>query len=94
MKAFRWAVMALLLLALLPMPHNYYLVLRLAVTIYSVLEIFYAYETGRNDLMAMFVVVAILYNPIIKIGFEREVWSFVNVGLAAIIFLKRKELKP
>lgn len=94
MTIFRWTVIALLVLALLPMPYNFYFILRIAVTIYCAIEAYYAYERKKTALAVVFIVVVILYNPIIRMNFPKEIWTLLNAGFAATLFLARKKLKP
>ena len=80
-----WLGLAVLLLAAVgPWPYGFYMLLRLAVCAGSV---FVALRLGSTTpLMWAFVVLAILYNPIFRVSFEREVWSIINV-VSSIPFL-------
>lgn len=94
MTIFRWTVIALLILALLPMPYDFYFILRIAVTIYCAIEAYDAYQRNKTALAVVFIILALLYNPIIRMNFPREIWTLLNAGLATTLFLMRKKLKP
>ncbi|MEI6519750.1 MAG: DUF6804 family protein [bacterium] len=76
-------------------PYGYYNLLRLiccAVFLYLSVS---AYNRKDNNWIWVFGVMAILYNPFIKIYLNREMWSIVNiitifVTLASIFLLKLK----
>ncbi len=94
MTVFRAVVIILLALAALPMPIGYYAIVRIAVTSYCVVEAIYAYEQRRTALTVAFIIVAILFNPIIKVGFPKEICAVIDLALAGFLFVKRNQLKP
>lgn len=72
----------LLLIAVLPMPYGYYLFMRIAITIVAGIMAYNLFKTTKKLLCSIFVVVAILYNPIIVIHFEKAIWSPINIFTA------------
>ena len=74
-------VAIMLLLALFDMPYNYYTVLRFAVFIVSMVVIYTALPLEKHWLTIVFSLIAILFNPFIKISFDREVWALVDVAV-------------
>ncbi len=78
---------ALLLLALLPWPYGYYTFLRLAV--FSV-SAWFAYEQWKLDgavskWVVALGVLALLYNPLLPIDLNREIWGVLNIASATIL---------
>jgi hypothetical protein len=76
-----------LLLAFAQWPYAYYQLLRWAVCGLAVFSAFEAHEKQRNLWLWAFVVLAILFNPIIPIHFTREVWQVLDVGAAVVLFV-------
>ena len=74
----------LLLLALLPLPYGYYILLRFAVCFGVLRELFIAPSNNTDTTFILFVI-AILYNPIIKMPLGKPIWTIVNI-LTVIYF--------
>lgn len=80
-------VSVMLLWALYPEnPYGYYVLLRIvSFGIFAYLA-FLAYEARSTNLAWLLGFVAVVYNPVIRVHFPREIWSAVNVvtiGVAA-----------
>lgn len=80
-----WLGLAMVLLvAVGPWPYGFYMLLRLLVCAGS---IFVALKLGNTSpLTWTFVVLAIIYNPVFRISFEREFWTIINL-VSAVPFL-------
>ena len=84
----------LFLICLLDMPYGYYQLVRfLALLGFSIL----AYDASREENkteMIIYIGLAILFQPIVKISLGREIWNVVDVivalGLIASLFVKPK----
>lgn len=75
------ACCALLLLAFAELPYGYYTFLRLILCAWGVifgLKWFQTKPGGWASLLCL--LVAILYNPVFKVHFEREEWQWINGG--------------
>jgi len=86
----------LFFLCLLDMPYGYYMLVRvLAMTGFSILA-YYMHKEERDLEMIIYICLAILFQPIVKIPLGRVLWNIVDVivGLGLIIsifFEKSKE---
>jgi hypothetical protein len=78
-----FAASILLALAVLPLPYGYYRFLRLAVTAAACVLAYYSQQKGKEVWMLAFVAAALLFNPVIRVPLEREVWAIFNVIFAA-----------
>lgn len=83
----------LLLVCLLDMPYGYYQLVRfIALISFSILA-FDSNSKGNNKEVIIFVSLAILFQPLIKIALGREIWNVVDlvvgVGLITNIFLRK-----
>ena len=79
------AVVVLSLIALLPMPYGYYTILRICVSICGGLTAYIYFNAGRRDICVwLCIAVAIIFNPIVPVHLNREVWSIFNVLVAGL----------
>ena len=84
----------LLFLCLLDMPYGFYLLVRFIALIGFALLAYQALQDGRQTRVIIYVLLALLFQPIYKISLGRELWNlvdvFVGVGLIVSIFAKPK----
>jgi len=87
----------MLLLALLPCPYGYYTFLRFIVCIVAAIGSLMMYVTKHKANMTMLIFIAILFNPIIQIHLDREIWGYIDVVVAiylcCIAFITGKNLE-
>ena len=77
------APIVFLIVALAPWPYGYYALLRLAVCGASIWLAFNLINSRvLSGLGWAFVGLALLYNPVFKIHFERDVWMVLNLASA------------
>ena len=69
----------LFFLCLLDMPYGYYQLVRFIALIGFSLLAYESYEKGNNQVVIIYVGLAILFQPIFKIALGREVWNIVDV---------------
>jgi hypothetical protein len=83
-----WLVpIALLLIALLSLPYYYYQLMRWAICGCSAYLSYQHYkEKSSGFLTVVFIVVAIVYNPIEPIHLFREAWMAINI-ITVVVFL-------
>jgi len=84
----------LFFLCLLDMPYGFYQLVRFIALIgFSVLA-YQSFENENKDLTIVYIGLAILFQPLIKISLGREIWNIIDVivggGLIVSIFIKRK----
>lgn len=72
-------------IALADWPYGFYQLLRLAITIYSAWIAWRSFETSRTKWAWAFLVLAVLYNPFLKIALDKSTWSVVNLLTAATL---------
>lgn len=76
----------LLLLALFDLPYGYYNFLRIMIFIISCYSIYVFYKYEKILWVWIFVIIAVLFNPIIPIYLDKSLWKIVDI-VAVIIFL-------
>ncbi len=89
------AVLSILfLLCLLKMPYGYYQVARFAGVIGFALFVYFEYQKNQtiNSAVIIYLALALLFQPFIKIALGRTIWNLVDVvvsvGLITSIFWK------
>ena len=87
-KAFIYGVIAaILLLCLVDMPYGFYTFVRF---IAAAAFCYFAYEahSARNNVrMILFIVLAILFQPFIKIPIGRAIWNIIDVVVVAYLII-------
>ena len=80
---------ALVLAALAPLPYGYYVFLRIVLCGACALLAFsdYRRKQSNNLWLVGLLLLAVIYNPLIPVHLEREVWAPINVATAGFLFL-------
>ena len=82
----------LFFVCLLDMPYGYYQVVRFAVMIGFIKLEYNSYENKQQAFVILYVCLAILFQPFVKIALGRELWNALDVivadGLIASVFNK------
>jgi uncharacterized membrane protein YccC len=71
-----------LLLCLLPMPYGYYQLVRVVSTF---IFAYIAYQERGNQMMWIFIGLAILFQPIEKIALGRTLWNIIDILVAVFL---------
>ena len=83
-----------LAVCLLPMPYGYYTLIRFAAMVYFGCLAYTYHSNGKTTFAVIAGVIALLFQPFIKIALGRDVWNFVDVivalGLVAIWYRAKK----
>lgn len=92
-----WLLPAIMsFVAMIDLPYGYYHFLRLVI-FFSSLFILYAHQKCgyRFEWVLLFIVIALLFNPILPVFLDKEIWSFINpiVSISYIlhfVFFRKK----
>lgn len=86
------ALAVLFFLCLLDMPYGYFQLVRFTALIGFVILAYKANEQGQKIEAIIYVCLAILFQPLIKISLGRELWNVVDVivGLALLVSIFKK----
>ena len=94
-KTVKLILAALLMLCLLDMPYGFYQLVRYLSLIGFSFLAYQASEADSKNEMFIYIALAILFQPILKISLGRELWNIVDVivsiGLVASIFKTKSE---
>ena len=82
------------LLCLLHMPYTYYQAVRFVGMLGFAILAYYSYEDNKKIEVIIYISLALLFQPFLKVALGRTVWNVVDViasiGLIASIFINRK----
>ena len=85
----------LFFLCLLEMPYGYYQLVRFSALIGFALLAYNSNEQGHKTEVIIYVCLAILFQPLVKIALGRQLWNIIDVvvgiGLIVSIFIRPKK---
>lgn len=86
-KIIKIALAILLFLCLAKMPYGFYQLVRFIAMIGFAILAFQAFQNEKQIELIIFIALAILFQPIIKIALGRELWNIVDVivGIGLLI---------
>ncbi|MBA4313050.1 MAG: hypothetical protein C0417_10520 [Chlorobiaceae bacterium] len=89
----RIIVSALLFWALAKHQYGYFVLLRWAVCGISAFCAYFSYSLKRIQWTWMFAILALLFNPVVPVGLDRQTWVYLDVAtglfiLASIFFIR------
>ena len=84
----RAIAIALLLIAACKfrLSYSYYTILRFIVCGVSIYCIWFSLKTNHNVWVGIFIIIAILFNPIIQIHLQKATWNYIDI-VTALVFL-------
>ena len=86
-KLLRLGAAALLLLAIADLPYGYYTFLRWAIAILSGFVAFQSYENDATGMAMVFAIVAILFNPVVPIYFDKDTWIVIDLVVGILLLV-------
>ncbi len=92
MKPLSIILAILLFLCLADMPYGYYQFVRFAAAAFFTYGAYTENESGRKELVIVFIFLAILFQPFFKIALGRTLWNIVDVivGLGLLGYAQMK----
>lgn len=86
---------ALFFICLLDLPYGYFQFVRFTGLVGFMILAYQANQDGRQTEMFIYIGLAILFQPLLKISLGRQVWNIVDIvvaiGLLISIFMKPKK---
>ena len=87
-----YATAAMLLLGAAPMPYGYYTLLRLVGCIVFAFAAFAALARRHATLPWVYGLMALVFNPVFKLHFPKELWALIDVAAAVLLFATAKSI--
>ena len=80
------------------MPYGFYQFVRFAGLVGFSILAYQANQQGKQTVMFIYIGLAIIFQPLIKISFGRQIWNVIDIvvgiGLIISIFMKPKGNQP
>ncbi|MPY08939.1 DUF6804 family protein [Moraxella catarrhalis] len=90
----QYITVGFLVLAVLPLSYSYYTLLRLIAFGVFGWAAYISFVRHEKILPWIFIVLALVYNPIIQVYFPNEIWIVINLlSVAFLVFNQRKFLE-
>ena len=77
-QALIFVVVAFLFIGVLPLPYGYYMLLRFIACGAFIWATYISFERKNSILPWIFIILAIIFNPIIKIHFSKNIWAVID----------------
>ncbi len=87
MKSLKLIFAIALLFCLVPMPYGYYMLVRIVATILFVILARQYYVAKKEELAITFGILALLFQPLIKVSLGRGAWNMVDVVVAILLLV-------
>jgi hypothetical protein len=84
---------AMLFVGAAPLPYGYYMLLRLVACGVFAFAAFVSFDRKHKTLPWVFGLMALLFNPVIKVHLPKEVWAFVDIAAAILLLATAKAVK-
>ena len=82
----------MLLVAIFPLPYNYYPVLRVVVTASALFAAFYFFDKDDIQSGVVLVLIALLWNPILPIYLSKALWIPLDIVAAIYMYIASKKI--
>ena len=86
------SIIMLLMPTLGRLPYGFYTLLRLVVCLTSIFAASFAYKANIRHWMYTMGLIALLFNPFIKIHFNKATWQLLDLGTAIIFIVSVSKL--
>lgn len=84
---------AMLFIGAAPLPYGYYMLLRLVAFGVFAYAAYVAYEKKSKALPWVYGFMALVFNPIVKIHFPKEMWAVVDIAAGLLLLAMAKQVK-
>ena len=88
-----YVAVVMLFLGAAPLPYGYYMLLRIVVTIVFIWSAYVSYVRKRKIIPWIFCLGAIMFNPLFKIYFPKELWAIIDVAAGVFLLVNKKHLQ-
>ena len=75
------------------MPYGFYTLLRLVATGVFVWASIVSYQRGLPLLPWLFALLAVLFNPLIKVHLPKELWIVIDLGAGVLLLATRPKIE-
>ena len=76
-----------------PLPYGYYMLLRLVTTVVLFWAAYISYERSYDVLPWVFGILALVFNPIFKVHFPKELWAIIDIGTGVFLLVMKGKIQ-
>lgn len=76
-----------------PLPYGYYTLLRLVAFGVFAASAYISYKKGQKVLPWVLGLVAVIFNPIVKVHFPKEIWMGLDIAAGILLIAIAKKVK-
>lgn len=87
-----YIVSGILFLGIMPLPYDYYTILRIVVCVFFIWSAFIAFEKKIEIFPWIFCTLAILFNPLMKIHLSKPIWMVMDASTAIFILIIKSKI--
>lgn len=88
-----YLIAAMLVIGAAPMPYDYYTLLRLVGCGVLGYAAFVSYTRKSQALPWIYGILALLFNPFIKIHLPKEIWMLVDIGTGVLLLATKRKIE-
>ena len=94
-KLIKITLAILFFLCLLKMPYGFYQLVRFAALVGFAILAYMVNQNHKQTEMIVYIVLALLFQPFLKIAFGRQIWNILDVviGIALIVSIFQKPVR-
>ena len=82
-----------LLLGIFPLPYGYYTLLRLIACVVFTWAAYVTFGNKETLLPWAFIILALLFNPVIKVYLSKEIWAVIDACSAIFLLIASPKLQ-
>lgn len=83
----------LLLMGAAPLPYGYYTLIRIVAAGVFVWAAYISHERKNEVLPWIYVISAIIFNPIIKIHLPKDLWAIIDIGAGILLLFTKTKIE-
>jgi len=83
----------MLLIAILPLPYGYYILLRWIISSSAIFLAWVANELGKKFWLFLMIIIVLLFNPIAPIHLDKGTWVIIDLIVAILFFTSINKIK-
>lgn len=84
---------AMLMVGALPLPYGYYTLLRFVGCAVFAFAAYVAFERKSQYLPWVYALLAVVFNPFIKVHFPKEAWMVIDIAAGALLLASAKHIR-
>lgn len=88
-----YIAIGMLFIGAAPLPYGYYMLLRLVATGVFAWAAYVSYERKNQYLPWVFGLLAILFNPVVKIHLPKELWAIVDISAGVFLLVTKRHIQ-